>query len=47
LIGVETDNAPADHMVARRLLALPQAPTLETIEAKGYDLKAVFAAAQA
>jgi 3-phenylpropionate/trans-cinnamate dioxygenase ferredoxin reductase subunit len=47
LIGVETVNAPADHMVARRLLALPQAPTLETIEAKGYDLKAVFAAAQA
>lgn len=47
LIGVETVNAPADHMIARKLLALPQAPTLETVEAKGFDLKAVLAAAQA
>ena len=47
LIGVETVNAPADHMMARKLLALPDTPTLETIEAKGFDLKAVFAAVSA
>ncbi len=47
LIGVETVNAPADHMVARRLLALPQAPTLEAVEALGFELKAVLAAASA
>jgi 3-phenylpropionate/trans-cinnamate dioxygenase ferredoxin reductase subunit len=47
LIGVETVNAPADHMIARRLLALPKPPTLGDIESKGFDLKAVFAAAQA
>jgi 3-phenylpropionate/trans-cinnamate dioxygenase ferredoxin reductase subunit len=47
LIGVETVNAPADHMMARKLLALPDAPTLETIEATGFDLKAVFAAVSA
>lgn len=44
LIGVETVNAPADHMVARRLLALPQAPTASQIEASGFDLKAVLSA---
>lgn len=47
MIGVETVNAPADHMMARKLLALPEAPTLEAVEAKGFDLKAVFAAASA
>ena len=47
LIGVETVNAPGDHMMARKLLALATPPTLETVEAAGYDLKAVFAAVSA
>jgi 3-phenylpropionate/trans-cinnamate dioxygenase ferredoxin reductase component len=37
LVAVETVNAPAPHMAARRLLAGPP-PTLAEIEAAGFDL---------
>ncbi|MFT3972220.1 MAG: FAD-dependent oxidoreductase [Amaricoccus sp.] len=41
LKAVETVNAPAPHMAARRLLAAGQAVTLSEIEAAGFDLVAL------
>ena len=39
LIGVETANAAADHMAARKLLAAEHPVHLADIEAAGYDLR--------
>lgn len=44
LVGVETVNASGDHMAARRLLARDQPPTLDAVEAAGFDLRALMAA---
>lgn len=44
LIGVETVNAAADHMAARRLLAGEPAVTAEAARDADYDLKALLAA---
>jgi 3-phenylpropionate/trans-cinnamate dioxygenase ferredoxin reductase subunit len=43
LIGVESVNRPADHGIARRLLASGGGPTVEQARGAGFDLKA-FAA---
>lgn len=37
LQAVESINAPADHMAARRLLALPQPPTLADLQRVDFD----------
>ena len=42
LVAVETANAPADHMAARRLLALPEPPTRAELEAADYALKTLL-----
>jgi len=42
LIGVETVNAPADHMAARKLLSSDQPVTLEDARAAGFDVAALF-----
>ncbi|MCG6115509.1 MAG: FAD-dependent oxidoreductase [Mesorhizobium sp.] len=42
LIGVETVNAPADHMAARKLLSSDQPVTLEDAKAAGFDVAALF-----
>jgi 3-phenylpropionate/trans-cinnamate dioxygenase ferredoxin reductase subunit len=42
LACTETVNAPADHMSARRLLALPEPPTREAVSAAGGDLRALL-----
>lgn len=46
LIGIESVNRPADNMLARRILALPEAVTLAASEAAGHDLKALAAPAR-
>ena len=45
LIGVETANAPADHMAARKLLAAERPVHLADIEAADYDLRKLMRAA--
>ena len=45
LVGVETVNAPADHMASRKLLALDRAVTLEEMQAGDFDLRALLARA--
>jgi len=42
LIGVETVNAPADHMAARKLLSSDQPVTLDDARAAGFDVAALF-----
>lgn len=44
LIGVETVNAPADHMAARKLLSADQPVTLDDARAAGFDVTALFRA---
>ncbi|MGY6707061.1 MAG: NAD(P)/FAD-dependent oxidoreductase [Rhizobiaceae bacterium] len=44
LIGVETVNAPADHMAARKLLSADQPVTLDDARAAGFDVAALFRA---
>ena len=39
LVAVETLNRPADHMVARRILARPPLLTAQAAAASGFDLK--------
>jgi 3-phenylpropionate/trans-cinnamate dioxygenase ferredoxin reductase subunit len=46
LIGIESVNRPADNMLARRILARPDAVTLAASEAAGHDLKALAAPAR-
>lgn len=41
LIGVETVDAPGDHMAARRLLARATPPARAELEAAGFDLAAL------
>ncbi|TGD99781.1 NAD(P)/FAD-dependent oxidoreductase [Methylobacterium nonmethylotrophicum] len=41
LVGVESLNRPADHMVARRLLQAGRGPTPEEAADPGFDLKAL------
>lgn len=41
LIGVETVNAPAEHMASRKLLAQPEPVTLDALEAGGFDIAAM------
>lgn len=43
LVAVETVNAPADHMVARKLLSQPIPLNHALIAAHGFDLRAVLA----
>jgi len=40
LLGVESVNRPADHMAARRLMAVGRAPSLSEARADGFDLRA-------
>ena len=47
LRAVETVNAPAPHMAARRLLAAGRPVTLGEIEASGFDLPKLAKAAAA
>jgi 3-phenylpropionate/trans-cinnamate dioxygenase ferredoxin reductase subunit len=47
LTGVETINRPADHLLARRLLAAPILPTIEEIERDDIPLKALLGKASA
>lgn len=41
-LGVESINRPSDNMMARRVLALPQSPTLDDFEAFDFNLKAIL-----
>ncbi|KAB0265340.1 oxidoreductase [Microvirga brassicacearum] len=41
-LGVESINRPSDNMMARRVLALPQPPTLHDFEAFDFSLKAIL-----
>ena len=43
LLGVESVNRPADHMLARRVLAIGRKWTLADVEAFDFDLKAMTA----
>lgn len=43
-IGVETVNSPGDHMAARRLLALPDALSIDTLSDADFDLKTILRA---
>ncbi|GAA1420284.1 NAD(P)/FAD-dependent oxidoreductase [Agrococcus citreus] len=45
LVCVESVQAPADHMAARRILAGRRRPTIEEASAEGFSLKAFAAAA--
>lgn len=47
LIGVETVNAPGDHMAARKLLASETPVTLDDARATGFDVGALFKARKA
>ena len=47
LIGIESVNRPADHMLGRRMLAAGFSPDAETAAAGGDSLKAALAAWQA
>lgn len=47
LIGVETVNAPGDHMAARKLLASGTPVTLDDARTTGFDVGALFKARKA
>ncbi len=42
LVAVETANAPGDHMAARKLLELPEPPTLAQLEAVDFALRGLL-----
>lgn len=42
LVTVETANSPADHMAARKLLAAPEPPDLDTLERADFSLREVL-----
>lgn len=42
LVGVETVNAPADHMASRKLMGTGRKLTLDTLQANGFSLQALM-----